>query len=105
MRIGTERSADHRCSDAGNGSYFGSFKGKEGGDHPDRDAQFRYINTQVKGALESGMPIISVDTKKKELIGNYVNRGQQRYPKKTPRRVNGHDFPDPSVPRAHLWHL
>jgi hypothetical protein len=78
-------------------------KVEEGGDHPDRDAQFRFINRQVKRALASGMPVISVDTKKKELIGNYVNKGQQWYPKKTPRRVNGHDFPDPSVPRAHPY--
>jgi hypothetical protein len=78
-------------------------KVEEGGDHPDRDAQFQYINTQVKRALTSGMPVISVDTKKKELIGNYVNKGQQWRPKKTPRKVNGHDFPDPSVPRAHPY--
>lgn len=78
-------------------------KVEEGGDHPDRDAQFRYINTQVKRALLSGMPVISVDTKKKELIGNYVNKGQQWRPTKTPRKVNGHDFPDPSVPRAHPY--
>lgn len=78
-------------------------KVEEGGDHPDRDAQFRYINTQVKRALVSGIPVISVDTKKKELIGNYVNKGQQWRPTKTPRKVNGHDFPDPSVPRAHPY--
>jgi len=76
---------------------------EEGGDHPDRDAQFRYINTQVKRALASGMPVISVDTKKKELIGNYINKGQQWRPTKTPRKVNGHDFPHPSVPRAHPY--
>jgi len=78
-------------------------KVEEGGDHPDRDAQFRYINMQVKRALVSGIPVISVDTKKKELIGNYVNKGQQWRPTKTPRKVNGHDFPDPSVPRAHPY--
>jgi hypothetical protein len=80
-------------------------KVEEGGDHPDRDAQFRHINAEVKRALASGMPIISVDTKKKELIGNYVNKGQQWRPKKTPRKVNGHDFPHPSVPRAHPYDL
>jgi len=78
-------------------------KVEEGGDHPDRDAQFRHINTQVKRALAAGMPVISVDTKKKELIGNYVNKGQQWLPSKTPRKVNGHDFPQPSVPRAHPY--
>jgi hypothetical protein len=76
---------------------------EEGGNHPDRDAQFRYINTQVKRALASGMPVISVDTKKKELIGNYINKGQQWRPTKMPRKVNGHDFPHPSVPRAHPY--
>ena len=76
---------------------------EEGGDHPDRDAQFRYINSQVKGALASGIPVISVDTKKKELIGNYINKGQQWRPTKTPLKVNGHDFPHPSVPRAHPY--
>jgi len=81
----------------------GNRKMEEGGDHPDRDAQFRYINTQVKHALASGTPVISVDTKKKELIGNYVNKGQQWRPTKTPRRVNGHDFPHPSVPRAYPY--
>ncbi len=48
-------------------------KTEEGEDHPDRDAQFRYINNQVKKALATGTPVISVDTKKKELIGNYEN--------------------------------
>jgi len=76
---------------------------EEGGDHPDRDAQFRYINTQVQCALALGTPVISVDTKKKELIGNYINKGQQWRPTKTPRKVNGHDFPHPSVPRAHPY--
>ena len=78
-------------------------KVEEGGDHPDRDAQFRYINTQVKRALASETPVISVDTKKKELIGNYVNKGQQWRRTKTPRKVNGHDFPHPSVPRAYPY--
>lgn len=73
---------------------------EEGGDHPDRDAQFRHINAQVKRAMAAGTPVISVDTKKKELLGNYINRGQQWRPAKTPLRVNGHDFPSPDVPRA-----
>ena len=60
---------------------------EEGTDHPDRDAQFRHINTNVKRALAAGIPVISVDTKKKELIGNYVNAGQQWRPAKQPRRV------------------
>jgi hypothetical protein len=75
-------------------------KTEEGDDHPDRDAQFRHINAHVKASLAAGTPVISVDTKKKELIGNYVNGGQQWLPAKRPVPVNGHDFPDPAVPRA-----
>ena len=75
-------------------------KTEEGDDHPDRDAQFRHINAHVKASLAAGTPVISVDTKKKELIGNYVNGGQQWLPAKRPVPVNGHDFPDPEVPRA-----
>ena len=59
-------------------------KTEEGEDHPDRDVQFRYINAQVKKALAAGTPVISVDTKKKELIGNYENGGQQWCPVKNP---------------------
>jgi len=78
-------------------------KTEEGEDHPDRDAQFRHINTQVKHALVQGTPVISVDTKKKELLGNYDNRGQQWRPVKQPVKVNGHDFPHPEVPRAYPY--
>jgi hypothetical protein len=78
-------------------------KTEEGEDHPDRDAQFRYINAQVKKALAAGTPVISVDTKKKELIGNYENGGQQWRPVRNPIPVNGHDFPNPAVPRAYPY--
>ena len=78
-------------------------KTEEGRDHPDRDAQFRYINRAVKRGLAVGAPVISVDTKKKELIGNYVNVGQQWRPAKQPRAVQGHDFPTPDVPRAYPY--
>jgi hypothetical protein len=78
-------------------------KTEEGADHPDRDAQFRHINSQVKRALAAGMPVISVDTKKKELLGNYDNRGQQWLPSKQPVKVNGHDFPSPDIPRAYPY--
>jgi len=78
-------------------------KTKEGADHPDRDAQFRHINTQVKRALAKGMPVISVDTKKKELLGDYHNGGKQWLPAKNPVKVNGHDFPSPDVPRAYPY--
>lgn len=75
-------------------------KTEEGQDHPDRDAQFRHINSRVKSALKAGLPVISVDTKKKELLGNYENGGQKWLPAKHPIHVSGHDFPDPQVPRA-----
>jgi hypothetical protein len=78
-------------------------KTEEGEDHPDRDAQFRYISTQVKRYLKQELPVISVDTKKKELVGNYENKGQQWLPAKHPTPVNGHDFPDPEVPRAYPY--
>jgi len=57
----------------------------------------------VKRALALKAPVISVDTKKKELIGNYVNSGQQWLPAKQPQKVNGHDFPHPEVPRAYPY--
>jgi hypothetical protein len=78
-------------------------KTEEGTDHPDRDAQFRHINTAVKKCLRQGIPVISVDTKKKELIGNYDNAGQQWLPTKQPKKVQGHDFPSPEVPRAYPY--
>ncbi len=81
----------------------GNRKSEEGEDHPDRDAQFRHINREVRRAMSRGWPVISVDTKKKELIGNYENKGRQWRRKKTGERVNGHDFPDPSVPRAYPY--
>jgi len=81
----------------------GNRKTEEGSDHPDRDAQFRYINTQVKQTLAKGAPVISVDTKKKELVGNYANGGCQWLPKKKPIKVQGHDFPGPDVPRAYPY--
>ncbi len=81
----------------------GNRKTEEGTDHPDRDAQFQYINDHVRRALAAGRPVISVDTKKKELIGNYENKGRQWRKSKSPERVKGHDFPDPSVPRAYPY--
>ncbi len=78
-------------------------KMEEGEDHPDRDAQFRHINAAVAQALKAQRPVISVDTKKKELVGNYENKGRRWHPAKSPVPVNGHDFPDPSVPRAYPY--
>jgi hypothetical protein len=81
----------------------GNRKTEEGLDHPDRDAQFRHINAAVKKSLRQGAPVISVDTKKKELLGNYANVGRQWLPAKKPRKVKGHDFPTPTVPRAYPY--
>ncbi len=81
----------------------GNRKTEEGDGHPDRDAQFRHINEEVRAALRRGQPVVSVDTKKKELIGNYSNTGRQWRPGKLPHKVKGHDFPHPSVPRAYPY--
>ena len=78
-------------------------KTEEGEDHPDRDAQFKHINNQVRLALKQNLPVISVDTKKKELVGNYDNAGQQWLPARQPVKVEGHDFPRPEVPRAYPY--
>jgi len=69
-------------------------------DHPDRDQQFRYINEQAKGFIRKSNPVISVDTKKKELVGNYKNSGQEWRKKGDVVKVLSHDFPDPEVPKA-----
>src|SRR3989441_10038882 len=81
----------------------GNRKTEEGEDHRDRDAKFRHINRQVKLALAHGHPVISVDTKKKELVGNYENKGRQWHKTGTVKRVQGHDFPQPAVPRAYPY--
>jgi hypothetical protein len=86
-----------------NYSLQGNRKTEEGADHPDRDAQFRHINATVKQCLGHGIPVISVDTRKKELLGNYHNAGEQWLPAKHPLKVQGHDFPSPSVPRAYPY--
>ena len=86
-----------------NYSLQGNRKTEEGTEHPDRDAQFQYINDHVRRALAAGRPVISVDTKKKELIGNYENKGRQWRKSKSPDLVNGYDFPAPSVPRGYPY--
>jgi len=78
-------------------------KTEEGANHQDRDKQFRYINRLVSKRMKAGQPVISVDTKKKELLGNYVNSGEQWLPAKRPKKVNGHDFPHPDIPRAYPY--
>src|SRR3989338_6678551 len=66
----------------------------EGTSHPDRDAQFNYINNRAKKYLKKKQPIISVDTKKKELVGNFKNPGKTWRKKGTPEEVNAYDFPN-----------
>ena len=78
----------------------GNSRAVEGRRHPDRDAQFRYINDLAKGYLAAGDPVISIDTKKKETIGLYARDGSEWRPKGDPRRVRDHDFPDPGGGKA-----
>ena len=68
-------------------------KTREGAQHPDRDAQFRHINQRVSAAVAGGQPAISIDTKKKELVGEFKNAGREWHPKGKPPRVNTYDFP------------
>ena len=75
-------------------------KEKEGAAHPDRDAQFRYLNDEVTAYLVAQQPVISVDTKKKELVGEYANGGQEYHPRGEPTRVKTHDFIDKELGRA-----
>ena len=72
-------------------------KADAGSKHPDRNAQFDHINARVVAAQAAGQPVISVDTKKKELIGNYKNGGADYRPKGAPQRVNVHDFEDKAL--------
>lgn len=75
-------------------------KTKEGGDHPDRDAQFQHINDRVSAQIAAGGPAISVDTKKKELIGDFKNAGREWRPKGDPLHVKVHDFMTPEGGRV-----
>ena len=71
-----------------------------GSDHPDRDQQFQYIATQAQDFQDRGQPVISVDAKKKETLGNFKNGGQEYQPTGQPVEVNAHDFPDPALGKA-----
>jgi len=75
-------------------------KTKEGSGHPDRNAQFKHLNGKVKWSLGRHQPVISVDTKKKELVGDFKNNGRELRPKGDPERVRVHDFIDPEPGRA-----
>ena len=75
-------------------------KTREGIDHPDRNAQFEYINERVKTFLHNDQPVISVDTKKKENLGNYSNKGREYRPQGKPIETNMHDFPNKELGKA-----
>lgn len=75
-------------------------KVKEGTQHPDRDGQFKWLNVTVAQRLAAGEPVISVDCKKKELVGEKSNGGREYQPKGSPTRVDVHDFPDPAMGKA-----
>jgi transposase len=75
-------------------------KSLEGSQHPDRDAQFRLINERVGAAIAAGEPAISIDTKKKELVGEFANRGREWRPKGEAIKVGVHDFPSQAIGKA-----
>jgi hypothetical protein len=75
-------------------------KTREGSQHPDRDAQFCYISAVTKRAVDRGEPVISVDTKKKELVGDFKNAGREWRPKGKPELVRVHDFKDKQLGKA-----
>jgi len=97
-RIGDRKVADllHRMQY----SLQANAKTIEGGDHPDRNAQFEYINAQTKKFLQQNVPVISVDTKKKELVGNFSKDGQEWQPQGEPEKTLLHDFPDKELGKA-----
>jgi hypothetical protein len=72
-------------------------KTREGRNHPDRNAQFEYINRRVREQQRQGQPVISVDTKKKELVGDFANAGREWQPRGQPEKVRSHDFKDKNL--------
>jgi transposase len=75
-------------------------KTREGSNHPDRDAQFQYLDARMKEHMSEQSPVISVDTKKKELVGDFKNAGRELRPRGKPQEVRVHDFIDPELGRA-----
>jgi DNA-binding phage protein len=73
---------------------------REGSSHPDRNAQFEYINEQVRAFQERSQPVVSIDAKKKALVGDFANKGQEWQPQGPPDEVGTHDFPDPHLGKA-----
>ena len=78
-------------------------KTSEGGEHPDRDAQFGYLDAQVRAHMAAGDPVISVDAKNKELVGAYKNGGREWHPGGEPEQVKVHDFIDPALGKANPY--
>ena len=101
-RLGHQASADlvRRLLRSMGYSLQANAKVTEGAQHADRDGQFRYINAQAAEHLAAGQPVISIDCKKKENVGDYANGGAEWEPAGDPTRVGTHDFPDPEVPKA-----
>jgi hypothetical protein len=101
-RLGHQASADlvHRLLRSMGYSLQANAKVTEGAQHADRDGQFRYINGQAAEHLAAGQPVISIDCKTKENVGDYANGGAEWEPEGEPTRVGTHDFPDPEVPKA-----
>ncbi len=105
---GALTAAGHRCSaptvarllKAEGYSLQGNAKVAEGAQHPDRDAQFRQIARRAREFLDADQPVVSVDTKKKEKVGNFANGGAEWRPKGDPERVNVHDFPSDAEGKA-----
>lgn len=81
----------------------GNRKTMEGSNHPDRNAQFEFINARTEEAMRNGQPVISVDTKKKELVGQYKNGGKELRPKGEPEQVKVYDFVDKKLGRANPY--
>ena len=75
-------------------------KAVEGAQHPDRNAQFEHINATAEACIDRGIPVISVDTKKKELVGNFKNAGKEWHPEGEPELVDVHDFPQDAIGKA-----
>lgn len=96
----SSRTVAHVLADQLGYSLQANRKSIEGRQHPDRDAQFRYLNEQIRRHARRGEPVVSVDTKKKELIGSYKNGGQTWRPGKDPEPVKTHDFIDPEAGKA-----
>src|SRR6266566_3467200 len=105
---GALNQAGHRVSDrrvaallhAARYSLQANAKVLEGTQHADRNAQFQYLNEQVKQFLAAGQPVVSMDAKKQELIGEFKNGGREWQPQGWPERVHVHDFPDPHLGKA-----